>query len=196
MTKPARDANPRWLGFLLAALVAVLVTLFGAGTASAATAIAAQTRVGAHTLVAQVLVGPDGGIDAGQRLGNDHPAYDSVLATGVAAETGAATAEDGGGLLSRLRSFNWRDDTGSIGPRDVHGGVSGGRGVDVAHVWENGDLYIQEEDGQMVRVLDNGNGTSDVVIRDPANPSGRPTTQIKDMPNAQVQSRIDGGRWG
>jgi hypothetical protein len=87
MTKPARDANPRWPGFLLAALVAVLVTLFGAGTASAAAATAAQTRVGAHTLIAHVLVGPQRGIGAGQRLGNDLPAYDFALATGVAAKT-------------------------------------------------------------------------------------------------------------
>jgi hypothetical protein len=65
----------------------------------------------------------------------------------------------------------------------------------VAHVVENGELYIQD-DGQLVRVLNNGNGTSDVVVRDPANPSGRPTTQIKDMPNSQVQSRIESGRWG
>jgi len=79
MTKPAHDANPRWLGFLLAALVAALVTLFGAGTASAATASAAQARVGAHTLVAQVVVGPDGGIGAGQRLGNSLPAYTGFL---------------------------------------------------------------------------------------------------------------------
>jgi hypothetical protein len=88
MTKPARDANLRWPGFLLAALVAALVMFLGAGTASAATATAAQTRVGAHTLVAQVAVGPDGGIGAGQRLGNNLPAYDSALATGVAAESG------------------------------------------------------------------------------------------------------------
>jgi hypothetical protein len=86
MTKPARDANLRWLGFLLAALVAVLVTLLGAGTASAAMATAAQTRVGAHTCVAPFVVGPHGGIGAGQRLGNDLPAYDFVLATGVAEE--------------------------------------------------------------------------------------------------------------
>lgn len=39
------------------------------------------------TLAAQVLVGPHGGIGAGQRLGNDLPAYDSALATGVAAKS-------------------------------------------------------------------------------------------------------------
>jgi hypothetical protein len=99
MTKPARDANPRWPGFLLAALVAVLVTLFGAGTASAAAATAAQTRVGAHTLIAHVLVGPQRGIGAGQRLGNDLPAYDFALATGVAAK-----AEEGAVRVSISRS--------------------------------------------------------------------------------------------
>jgi hypothetical protein len=107
MTKPAHGANPRWLGFLLAALVAALVTLFGAGTASAATASAAQTRVGAHTLVAPLVVGPVGGIGAGQRLGNDLPAYDSALATGVAAETGAAAAESETGLIRLSTRESW-----------------------------------------------------------------------------------------
>ena len=87
MTTASCDANWRWLGCLLAALVAVLVTLFGAVTASAATATAAQTRVGPHTLVAPFVVGPQRGIGAGQRLGNDLPAYDFVLATGVAAKS-------------------------------------------------------------------------------------------------------------
>lgn len=63
-----------------------------------------------------------------------------------------------------------------VDPRDVHGSDRvGSRGVDVQHVVENGHLYYQE-DGQLVRVLDNGNGTSDVVIRDASNPSGQPTT--------------------
>jgi hypothetical protein len=35
-------------------------------------------------------------------------------------------------------------------------------------------------DGQIVKVLDNGNGTYDVVVRDLANPSGQPTTVLKD----------------
>jgi hypothetical protein len=66
--------------------------------------------------------------------------------------------------------------------------------VDVAHVCKEGDLYIQE-DGQLVRVLDNVNGTSDVVVRDASNPSGEPTTKIKNMPNRQVESRVNSGRW-
>lgn len=101
MTKPTRDAKMRWPGFLLAALVAVLVTLFGAGTASAAAATAAQTRVGAHTLAAPFVVGPHVGIGAGQRLGNDLPAYDSALATSVAAK--AAIAGDANGCHALMR---------------------------------------------------------------------------------------------
>jgi hypothetical protein len=86
-------------------------------------------------------------------------------------------------------------EDGSVPARDVHGADRSGRGVDVQHVQENGHLYYQD-DGQLVRVLDNGNGTSDVVVRDPSNPSGAPTTTIKDMPNTQVQARINSGRWG
>jgi len=110
MTKPARDAKLRWPGFLLAAIVAVLVMLLGAGTASAATPTAAQTRVGVHTLVAPFVVGPDVGIGAGQRLGNDSPAYDFALATGVAAKGGTT-------FLGRLRGRigDLGDDTGAIG---------------------------------------------------------------------------------
>ncbi|MEU6221741.1 hypothetical protein ABZ845_30215 [Streptomyces sp. NPDC047022] len=84
---------------------------------------------------------------------------------------------------------------GGTGGRDVHGANRvGQRGVDVDHVWQNGDLYIQE-DGQMVRVLDNGNGTYDVVVRDPANPSGGPTTVLKDATERYVQNKIESGKW-
>ena len=56
-------------------------------------------------------------------------------------------------------------------------GRTGVRG-DVNDVWDNGDMYIQG-DGQIVKVLDHGNGTYDTVIRDISNPSAQPTT-IKD----------------
>jgi RHS repeat-associated protein len=83
--------------------------------------------------------------------------------------------------------------TNTVNPRDVHGELAD-TDVDVGHVKAEGDLYIQD-DGQLVRVLDNGNGTSDVVVYDPSNPSCAPTTKIKNMPNRQVQSRVDSGRW-
>lgn len=68
---------------------------------------------------------------------------------------------------------------GSTAPRDVHGQVqSGGRQIDVDHVWQNGDLYFDANSGNMIRVLETGDGNVDVVIRDPANPSGRPITSF------------------
>jgi len=106
MTKRAHGANPRWLGFLLAALVAALVMLLGAGTASATVA---ETRVGAPTPVVHVLVGPVGGIGAGQRLGNGLPTYDSALATGVAAEAGVGAARGGEESVQLFRSVNARE---------------------------------------------------------------------------------------
>ena len=90
MTKPARDRNLRWAGFLLAALVAALVTVFGAGTASAA--VVAQTRAGAHSVGPQVVLRPPGGIDADRRLLSSTSTCDSVLATGGAAENPVAAA--------------------------------------------------------------------------------------------------------
>lgn len=84
---------------------------------------------------------------------------------------------------------------GNTGGRDVHGtNRVGQRGVDVDHVWKNGDLYIQD-DGQMVRILDNGNGTYDVVVRDLSNPSGAPTTVLKDATERYVQNKIESGKW-
>lgn len=115
MTKPAHGANPHWLGFFRAALVAALVTLFGAGTASAATASAAQTRVGPHTLVAPFVVGPGCGIGAGQRLGNDVPAYDSAFATSVAAKSVPDFIGSADGVLvstSRGRMVQGFEDAG------------------------------------------------------------------------------------
>ena len=55
-----------WWRFFLAAAAAALVALFGAGTASAATLSVVETRVGASTPTASVVVGPHECITAGQ----------------------------------------------------------------------------------------------------------------------------------
>lgn len=174
MTKPARDANPRWPGFLLAALVAVLVTLFGAGSASAATASAAQTRVGPHTPAAQVLVGPDVGIGAGQRLGNDPPAYDSALATGVAAKAGTGrlstvlqSGERGAiGRGLRPNQMNQaikrgqgprgitRIDTPKIPHEKLHATFEDGSALNVDGTWKHGGIDLTRD--QMSWLVENG----------------------------------------
>ncbi|MEU5333209.1 polymorphic toxin-type HINT domain-containing protein [Streptomyces asoensis] len=80
--------------------------------------------------------------------------------------------------------------------RDVHGtDRTAMRGVDVDHVWQNGTLYTQE-DGQIVRVLNTGNGTYDVVVRDMSNPTGAPTTVIKDATQNYLDNKLNSGRWG
>ena len=87
MTNRSRGDNGRWLGFLLAALTAVFISLLGAATASAAEVPATQARPATHTPEAQVVVGPDAvGVGASQRLGTSHPTYDFASASGVVAE--------------------------------------------------------------------------------------------------------------
>ena len=84
---------------------------------------------------------------------------------------------------------------GKVDPRDVHGkGRVSQRGVDVDYVWQNGDLYIQD-DGQMVKILDNGNGTYDVVVKDPGNSSGEPTTVINNAKEQYIDNKISKGIW-
>ncbi len=84
---------------------------------------------------------------------------------------------------------------GSTSGRDVHGQVRAGeRQVDVEHVCKEGDLYYQD-DGQIVRVLHNDDGTVDVVVRDPSNPSGRPTTEIAGAPESYLERKLASGRW-
>ena len=96
-TEPVTHRQPTsragWWRFLLAALAAAVVTLLGAGTASATTPTVAQTRVGASTVAVARVVGPHECITAGQRWGNAPPAAEAVVATGVAANTARAAAE-------------------------------------------------------------------------------------------------------
>jgi hypothetical protein len=91
MTTATRTAwRPRWVIAFLVAVLAVAVGLFGAGPASAATTPAAETRVGASHLAAGTVAGLSAGITAGQRLGNNPPRAQIVVATGVAAEAEAS----------------------------------------------------------------------------------------------------------
>jgi type VII secretion system ESX-1 substrate len=87
------------------------------------------------------------------------------------------------------------DHTGNTAARDVHGvDRTGMRDVDEQHVWDNGDMYVQD-DGCIVKILDNGNGTYDVVVRDMSNPSGKPVTSIKDATEKYVNNKVNSGKW-
>lgn len=94
-TRTQQAARRRWVLPFLAALVAILATILSSASASAATTAGAETRVRAINVAGEVLVEPPQHITAGQRLGNDVPQAEIVVATGVAAngaaDVGAAT---------------------------------------------------------------------------------------------------------
>lgn len=92
MTNPGRDVDRGRPGLVLAGLIAVLITLFGAGNPSASAAPGTQTQVRAHTPETQVVVGTCDRVDAGQREGKRPPTGDSALAAIVAVVNSLATA--------------------------------------------------------------------------------------------------------
>ncbi|QKV92449.1 PrsW family intramembrane metalloprotease [Streptomyces sp. NA02950] len=86
-------------------------------------------------------------------------------------------------------------DSGSTSQRDVHSAVRRGeRDVDVDKVWQDGELYIDVDKGNMIKVLDRGDGTSDIVIKDPSNPSGEPITSFN-AKNGYVERHLGSGAW-
>jgi spermidine synthase len=46
-----------------------------------------------------------------------------------------------------------------------------------------------------VKILETGNGKYDVVVRDMSNPSGGPTTVIKDATERYIQNKLANGIW-
>ncbi|MBQ1094076.1 PrsW family glutamic-type intramembrane protease [Streptomyces sp. B93] len=83
----------------------------------------------------------------------------------------------------------------STAPRDVHDALRRGeRDVDDEYVWKNGELLFDESTGNLVKILDRQDGTYDVVIKDPSNPSGKPITRFN-APESYVQARLDSGVW-
>ncbi|MGP4112941.1 PrsW family glutamic-type intramembrane protease [Streptomyces sp. 4N509B] len=106
----------------------------------------------------------------------------------------------GGGTTIALNEANSGSgpprSSGSTSPRDVHNAVRKGErdNIDEAVVWRDGDMYINSNNGNMIKVLDKGDGTSDIVIKDASNPSGQPITRFN-APNNYVQRRVDSGEW-
>lgn len=129
MTRWQQRARARWWRLLLAATAAVLVTLFGAGTASAATLAAGETRVGALTPPAAYVVGPHECITAGQHWGKAPPQAEATAVRGVAAKTGTdlvpyrawpeAEGFLGGSKVTVLKPRTLIDRYGSDGGRFV-----------------------------------------------------------------------------
>lgn len=109
------------------------------------------------------------------------------------------SVDAGAGLTSAQRATRDLEQearpAGVTSDRDVHGKMrQSQRDVDVDRVWSEGEMYIQA-DGQIVKILENGDGTYSVVVKDPSNPSGEPTTVIEKLTESQLQSRIDREYW-
>ncbi len=85
MSRPDR----RLVAVGLAIFVAALAAILGVITASASAVGVAETRVGPHAVVVEVLVEPPQGETPGQRLGKDALGPGTTVATGVAANTAA-----------------------------------------------------------------------------------------------------------
>lgn len=104
----------------------------------------------------------------------------------------AATNGERGWLATRLAM---RDERGSMGlPGRAHNELNAAaRGVDVDHVWANGDLYTQVrgEQTRLVRVLSRGGGLNDVVIREL---DGSPVTSMV-ISDESLAARLADGRW-
>jgi hypothetical protein len=124
----------------------------------------------------------------------------NVVSTAAIVTGGALVAGSMGDLVMHATSDDQTspartDHTGGTAARDIHGADrTGMRNVDEQHVWDNGDMYIQD-DGCIVKVLDNGNGTYDVVVRDMSNPSGKPVTSIKDATENYLNNKLNSGKW-
>lgn len=123
MTTAAREttSRTRWALPFLAALVAVLATVFGAASVSAATGAGAETRVRASQSVAQDIARPPEAIRAGQRLGNEPAGVVTAVATGVAANAG----DDVTRLYRAVDLDELKDIVGTGVYRSAPGGTEG-----------------------------------------------------------------------
>jgi Pretoxin HINT domain len=111
---------------------------------------------------------------------NDHDFYVEAGTVSVLVHNGCGSSGDG-----------------SIDPRDVHGAFrEATRDVNANEVWNNrnSEMYFQN-DGQVVKVLSNGDGTYSAVIKDLSNPSGNSTTVIERITQGQLDRYIESRRW-
>ena len=178
MTTSTRRAHaPAWVLAFLAAVLAVVLGAFTAAPASALTASTAQNAVGASTPTATASVGPSANITAGQRLGNDPPRAEFVVATGVAAETGGSVLNFGSRAAARE---GLPGDLAGAGNRFFHGATSKSQDFQAVELPGGGyrmqftspannpgysKVYVQEIDraGQVLREYKNTMGPDGLI---------------------------------
>lgn len=121
----------------------------------------------------------------------------------LAAAGVAAVGASGAGLASHAMTDSkvevWKNEStpgsSSVNSgKNIHGELRGAtREVDEGTVWRDGDLYVQAEDGFLVKVQSQGNGLNHVVIRNPEN--GNTVTVMDRLTDRQLMARVADGRW-
>lgn len=123
------------------------------------------------------------------------PAGAGVAASWTLAAAGVTAVGVAGASLiqhaqtdSSMQVMNREPNSGDNFHNDLN---AASREVDVDDVWKNGELYIQYDKGRLVKVLDEGNGYRQVVIREA---DGKPVSSMRITENS-FQERIADGRW-
>jgi len=122
-TASPHTRSPLWVLAFLAAVLAVLIAAFGAAPASATATVTAQNGVGASYLAGPASVEPSARVVAGQRLGNDPPQAQIVVASGVAAEAEAP-------LIRLTTEESWANPNSLADHFSRHGGDFGAASAD------------------------------------------------------------------
>jgi hypothetical protein len=111
-------------------------------------------------------------------------AGDACVKSGACSDTSALVKR----LLDSILQASGEGESPEI---STHGQLGDLSPADIERVREDGDVYIQTEDGRIIHV------DGDEVVVDEYTPSGqlRNITSIADYPHAQVERNLESGKW-
>lgn len=199
MTNRQPTSAAGWWRFFLAAAVAVLVGLLGAGSASAATLPELGNRVGASTPAVAHVVGIHECISAGQRWGHAPPQAETVAGFCVAAKSAPRLGAPFGGDKAIANMSKWAARNPEPGYYDVigHGGPNSLAGMSAD---ELAAKIGSSSGGQNIRLLACQTGCpTGSFAQDLSNRLGvrvmAPTTDIGASDSGKTLTVFDGGGW-
>ena len=90
----------------------------------------------------------------------------------------------------------WEEATGGTATRDIHGMLREAERASGDEIWNDptSEMYVQKG-GQIVKVLDVGNGNYSVAVRDMSNPNGNYTTVMTNFTQKELDGRLNSGTW-
>jgi hypothetical protein len=90
----------------------------------------------------------------------------------------------------------WEEATGGTSNRDIHGMLREAERASGDEIWNDPDSELfTQKDGQVVKVLDVGNGNYSVAVRDMSNPNGNYTTVMTNFTQKELDGRLNSGTW-